>query len=432
MPGGRLVGDLAHRVLEELLTDRRCQAAERTAVRDAAADLLATQLPRANLDAVWQGPLAECLADCLTWPLAAIHGSPVDLPVVRGVALLGTPSSDESGHCAATLLGVPSSATPSSGAAGGRPGAAAELAPGQLPEVPGDDSAQCQVPLGKRDLPGELPDVPGDDSAQCQVPLGKRDLPGELPDVPGDDSAQCQVPLGKRDLPGELPDVPGDDSAQCQVPLGKRDLPGELPDVPGDDSAQCQVPLGKRDLPGRLVDIPLSDFACELPFLLRVAGRDDDVNLARLGDALRQSESPLVRSYGPRVQRIRRPRLRGFLAGFIDLVYRWQGRWYVLDYKTNQLGPRADYDTERLGRAMAEHDYLLQAHLYAVAVNRLLRQRVPDYQYERDFGGFVYLFLRGLDATGRTGAGVYFHRPSERVVAAMSDTLAGRQAEEPR
>ena len=103
MPGGRLVGDLAHRVLEELLTDGRCRAAERTAVRDAAAALLATQLPRANLDAVWQVPLAECLADCLTWPLSASHGSQADFPVFRGVALLGTPSSDESGrrarHC---------------------------------------------------------------------------------------------------------------------------------------------------------------------------------------------------------------------------------------------------------------------------------------------------------------------------------------------
>jgi exodeoxyribonuclease V beta subunit len=181
----------------------------------------------------------------------------------------------------------------------------------------------------------------------------------------------------------------------------------------------------------RLVDVPPRDLACEMPFLLSVAGRDRDIDLARIGDAFLLSHCPLVRGYGKRVQQIQRRRFRGFLAGFIDLVFKWHGRWYLLDYKTNQLGPMMSaYAPARLGRVMVEHDYQLQAHLYVVAVNRLLQQRVPDYRYERDFGGVVYLFLRGLDATGETGCGVYFHRPGEALVAALSDALSGMPGEE--
>jgi exodeoxyribonuclease V beta subunit len=120
--------------------------------------------------------------------------------------------------------------------------------------------------------------------------------------------------------------------------------------------------------------------------------------------------------------------MHGFLAGFIDLVFRWRGRWYVLDYKTNQLGPRlSDYAETRLAQAMVDHHYQLQAHLYTVAVDRFLRQRIQGFSYAQDFGGFVYLFLRGFDAAGQTGCGVYFHRPKEAVVAALSAALAGKQ-----
>jgi exodeoxyribonuclease V beta subunit len=191
--------------------------------------------------------------------------------------------------------------------------------------------------------------------------------------------------------------------------------------------ADClTAPIAANGEGCRLVDIPPRDLTCEMPFLLSVASRDRDIDLARMGDAFLLATCPLIRGYGKRIQQIQRRRMRGFLAGFIDLVFRWHGRWYVLDYKTNQLGPRmSDYSPPHLGRVMVEHDYQLQAHLYTVAVNRFLRQRVPGYLYERDFGGVVYLFLRGLDPTGKTECGVYFHRPGEVVVTALSDALAG-------
>jgi exodeoxyribonuclease V beta subunit len=195
--------------------------------------------------------------------------------------------------------------------------------------------------------------------------------------------------------------------------------------------ADClTVPLTVDGVTCRLANVPVSDLTCEMPFLLSVGGPEQNVDLARMGDAFLLSQCPLIQSYGKRVQAIQQGKMRGFLGGFIDLVFRWHGKWYVVDYKTNQLGRRmSDYSVPNLGRAMVEHDYQLQAHLYVVAINHFLRQRALDFRYEGDFGGFIYLFLRGLDPSGNTGCGVYFHRPGEAVVNALSDALTGRGEE---
>jgi exodeoxyribonuclease V beta subunit len=90
--------------------------------------------------------------------------------------------------------------------------------------------------------------------------------------------------------------------------------------------------------------------------------------------------------------------LRGLLMGFADLVFEHGGRYWVLDYKSNYLGPRdADYDADALEAAMAGHRYDVQAGLYLLALHRLLRRRLGDaYRPEAQLGGAVYLFLRGL------------------------------------
>jgi exodeoxyribonuclease V beta subunit len=122
--------------------------------------------------------------------------------------------------------------------------------------------------------------------------------------------------------------------------------------------------------------------------------------------------------------------LQGFLVGFVDLVFEANGKWFVADYKTNYLGPNvSDYSTERLEAAMFEHDYLLQAGLYSVAVGRLLEQRLPTFNLATDFGGVVYLFLRGFPTDGPPQAGVWHHRPDASFVKALSDALDGGTAE---
>ncbi|WDP89107.1 MAG: exodeoxyribonuclease V subunit beta [Desulfobacter sp.] len=111
---------------------------------------------------------------------------------------------------------------------------------------------------------------------------------------------------------------------------------------------------------------------------------------------------------------LRRDRVNGMLKGFIDLVFCSQGRYFVLDYKSNHLGDTgAAYDGPAMAHAMAGHRYDLQYLLYILALHRLLTARLPDYDYDRDVGGAVYLFLRGV---GRGGQGIYAHKPPKDAI----------------
>ena len=91
--------------------------------------------------------------------------------------------------------------------------------------------------------------------------------------------------------------------------------------------------------------------------------------------------------------------LHGMLMGFADLVFEHEGRYWVLDYKSNHLGADdAAYTAQALDAAMAQHRYEVQAALYMLALHRLLRARLGSaYDPAQQLGGAVYLFLRGID-----------------------------------
>jgi exodeoxyribonuclease V beta subunit len=115
--------------------------------------------------------------------------------------------------------------------------------------------------------------------------------------------------------------------------------------------------------------------------------------------------------------------IHGYMRGFIDLVYRVDGRYFVLDYKTNDLGIDVDaYRAAGLASAIRGHDYDLQYLIYLVALQRLLRSRLGGaYDYERCIGGSVYLFVRGLEH----GEGIHHDRPPRSLVDAIEDVLCG-------
>lgn len=114
----------------------------------------------------------------------------------------------------------------------------------------------------------------------------------------------------------------------------------------------------------------------------------------------------------PASDNVRLPEKHGFMKGFIDLVFRWRGRFYIVDYKSNYLGGSLDdYKQDRLPAAMRQAGYDLQYAIYTEALHRYLGQRLPDYDYERNFGGIYYLFLRGLRPDKGASSGVFFDRP---------------------
>lgn len=120
--------------------------------------------------------------------------------------------------------------------------------------------------------------------------------------------------------------------------------------------------------------------------------------------------------------------VQGMLKGFIDLVFRWQGKYYIADYKSNWLGADSQaYTQSAMQGAMIEHRYDFQYQLYTLALHRYLRHRLPNYDYEQHFGGVYYLFLRGM-ADDLPGNGIFFTRPSFALIEQLDHLFSKEEA----
>jgi exodeoxyribonuclease V beta subunit len=193
---------------------------------------------------------------------------------------------------------------------------------------------------------------------------------------------------------------------------------------------QDQVDGGGQ--PYTLAMIPAVQRLVEMEFVLPLARLD----AARL-NALLNRYDPLSR----KARALDFSQIQGMLKGFIDLVYQYEGRYYVLDYKSNHLGDSmGDYNRAAMAHAMTEHRYDFQYQLYALALHRFLSQRLPEYDYETHFGGVYYLFIRGMpsgpDDASRLCAdeamsgsaqapGVYFSRPEFELIEGLDKLFNG-------
>lgn len=112
--------------------------------------------------------------------------------------------------------------------------------------------------------------------------------------------------------------------------------------------------------------------------------------------------------------------LEGMLTGFMDLVLEFEGRYYVLDYKSNKLPA---YGPVHLKQAILAHRYDVQYTLYLLALHRLLKARLPGYDYDQHVGGALYLFLRGID---QPGAGLHVDRPPKALIEALDAAFSDK------
>jgi exodeoxyribonuclease V beta subunit len=113
--------------------------------------------------------------------------------------------------------------------------------------------------------------------------------------------------------------------------------------------------------------------------------------------------------------------IRGYMKGFIDLIFRHNGKYFILDYKSNHLGDTYDdYKPEHLKTAMEHSDYDIQYHIYVLALKKYLEARDPNFDYERDFGGVYYLFLRGMRPDKRLN-GIYFDVPNASKIQRLDE-----------
>jgi len=127
--------------------------------------------------------------------------------------------------------------------------------------------------------------------------------------------------------------------------------------------------------------------------------------------------------------------LRGLMNGKIDLVFEHGGRFHVLDYKGNRLDDGGDprnyaylsnYAPARLELTMDHANYRFQALLYTVAIDRYLRQRMPQYQRSKHLGETIYLFVRasGIALEIAPTAGIWAHRFEDKLIDAVDAVFA--------
>lgn len=137
----------------------------------------------------------------------------------------------------------------------------------------------------------------------------------------------------------------------------------------------------------------------------------------------------LLDKHGMAIPQLALDHVHGWLRGFMDLVFVWEGKFYVLDWKSNYLGANlADYHQSAMAEAMFSHGYTLQSLIYCIALHRYLEQRLPNYDPATHLGGSVYLFIRGVRPNTGT-QGMYVWQPDWELLQASNALLGKGKAE---
>jgi exodeoxyribonuclease V beta subunit len=101
--------------------------------------------------------------------------------------------------------------------------------------------------------------------------------------------------------------------------------------------------------------------------------------------------------------------IKGYLHGYTDLVFYYQNKYYIVDWKFNHLGYNYNnYKKEDLIKAISNANYYLQYYIYLLSLYKYLKYRDKNFIAD-DIGGVFYIFARGVQENGTTG--IYFDRP---------------------
>lgn len=198
---------------------------------------------------------------------------------------------------------------------------------------------------------------------------------------------------------------------------------------PVDDTCAMVETLRRRKLPGMgfcLRDTKPQSRRAEWRFLASASRMLPN----KLAEVFATHGGPQFAGYADRLRTMPAEQIDGFLTGSIDLLVEHGGKHWVVDWKSNWLGARAeDYDDTSLWRCVVDADYVLQYCLYLVAVCRQLRARIPGYDYDQHVGGACYVFLRALDSDGHDH-GFHVRKPPRALIEALDAWLsAGAGAE---
>ena len=132
----------------------------------------------------------------------------------------------------------------------------------------------------------------------------------------------------------------------------------------------------------------------------------------------------LVADFPDRLGKLSFSLTKGFMKGYIDMVFYEKNRFWLVDWKSNFLGNNVeDYGKNALNSVMSRDFYILQYHLYVLALHQYLQLRIPDFSYERHFGGVFYIFIRGVDPDKGPEFGIYKDIPDATLVDALLKEL---------
>lgn len=132
----------------------------------------------------------------------------------------------------------------------------------------------------------------------------------------------------------------------------------------------------------------------------------------------------LVNDFPDRLGKLNFSLTKGFMKGYIDMVFYDQDRFWLVDWKSNYLGNSVeDYGKNVLNNVMSKNFYILQYHLYVLALHQYLQLRIPEFSYERHIGGVYYIFIRGVDPDKGPEFGIYKDIPDKTLVDALLKEL---------
>lgn len=121
-------------------------------------------------------------------------------------------------------------------------------------------------------------------------------------------------------------------------------------------------------------------------------------------------------------------KLSGMMHGFIDLIFEYEGKYYLSDYKSSHLGDNYQaYNFTAMLDNVEKNYYDLQYLIYSLALHRYLRQTLADYDVNQHFGGVYYLYIRGMTTDPKQqNSGVYYRHITEQEINDL-DTLFSAQ-----
>jgi len=171
-----------------------------------------------------------------------------------------------------------------------------------------------------------------------------------------------------------------------------------------------------------LRDVPRQETLREWRFDLSVS----TTSVRRVADVLATHGSSHAKAYAPILRTLRESVMPGYLGGVIDLAFARDDKWWIVDWKSNQLGGAdARYEASVLSDVMMEKHYTLQYHLYLLAMHRFLRTRLTDYDPATHWGGVAYAFLRGIGEDD-AARGWFIDTPTPVLLDAL-DAAVGRR-----